>query len=103
MSKFINDRWVWAPQYLSAGTCSGPNVSFSSLYFCDMTAELASVREKRDDARGAVESCCRSAMTRLGNDPYESRIGTGAALREERSGRENTHAESRFAGSGEHG
>jgi len=27
--KFIVDRWVWAPQYLSDGTSSGPNVSYS--------------------------------------------------------------------------
>lgn len=31
MLKFCNDRCVCAPQYLSAGTCMGPNVSYSTL------------------------------------------------------------------------
>ena len=29
--KFISDLWVYAPQYLSAGTSNGPKVSFSVL------------------------------------------------------------------------
>ena len=33
--KFYKDRCVYAPQYLSAGTCNGPNVSDSSLNFCE--------------------------------------------------------------------
>ena len=29
MEKWCNDRWVWAPQYRSAGTSIGPMLSVS--------------------------------------------------------------------------
>lgn len=30
MGKLMRERWVWAPQYLSEGTCSSPMVSAST-------------------------------------------------------------------------
>ena len=70
MSKFMSDRWVCAPQYLSAGTCSGPNVSFSDRYFCsaDMIDEEVSVRvtvtvDKRDRLEACYESTRRGVLT----------------------------------------
>lgn len=36
MRKFSSERAVWAPQYLSAGTCTSPKASVSVLVLADM-------------------------------------------------------------------
>lgn len=59
MSKLINDRWVWAPQYLCAGTSSHPNVSFSLRILSDMV-ELEMENERMvgmDEGMRRAVSC----------------------------------------------
>jgi hypothetical protein len=44
MRKFWRERWVWAPQKLSAGTSMGPKVSVSVRVEGDILASFDAVR-----------------------------------------------------------